>query len=440
MVPANSHKPLRLRQKRDNVGTSNHALRASLSQEMHLRKIPAFASPAHVMQIVLLHADGSEGRHKERILRTVAAGRPLRFLSDKYASCEDDDLHMVWECHNEFESYTFILNGASAGMGEADPFSRVCRDWLVLLDGEVIRATKITIVNKDFPDDALRRLQAGFSEPDLVTCQVANGRATVWADFLLHDDNFGHLLIRDEGLARYELAPLVQRLQELGNYRKLALLGLPLARQFTPDAADLERRLLAVTAKVTMETNDDRALLRELGAISAQLAHLAMATQYRMSATDAYAQLARERLASLGIGRLAGCSDLADFTDRRLQPAVRTCQAFSRRLERLSARVADTSALLRTRVDTELLMQNSRLLESMDRRAKVQLRLQKAVEGLSVVAITYYAVGLIAHVMAGFPDLVAPAWAERAVAMAIPLVAGSALLARSGIHQRVHRD
>ena len=50
--------------------------------------------------------------------------------------------------------------------------------------------------------------------------------------------------------------------------------------------------------------------------------------------------------------------------------------------------------LLRTRVDVERSAQNQKLLESMDRRADLQLRLQKTVEGLSVVAISYYAVNL----------------------------------------------
>jgi uncharacterized membrane-anchored protein len=64
----------------------------------------------------------------------------------------------------------------------------------------------------------------------------------------------------------------------------------------------------------------------------------------------------------------------------------------------------------------------------MDRRAKLQLRLQQTVEGLSVAAIVYYVVGLVGYgakalKAAGLhvePDLVA--------GMAIPLVAVLALI------------
>jgi uncharacterized membrane-anchored protein len=60
-------------------------------------------------------------------------------------------------------------------------------------------------------------------------------------------------------------------------------------------------------------------------------------------------------------------------------------------------RAARAGELLRTRVDVERSAQNQKLLESMDRRADLQLRLQHTVEGLSVVAISYYAVSLAGY-------------------------------------------
>ena len=60
--------------------------------------------------------------------------------------------------------------------------------------------------------------------------------------------------------------------------------------------------------------------------------------------------------------------------------------------------------LLRTRVDVDRSRQSQQLLESMDRRADLQLRLQHTVEGLSVVAISYYAVNLLSYIAAPFAD------------------------------------
>ena len=52
---------------------------------------------------------------------------------------------------------------------------------------------------------------------------------------------------------------------------------------------------------------------------------------------------------------------------------------------------------MRTRIEVGLQQQNQQLLQSMDRRAELQLRLQETVEGLSVGVLTYYAVGLFAY-------------------------------------------
>jgi len=116
-----------------------------------------------------------------------------------------------------------------------------------------------------------------------------------------------------------------------------------------------------------------------------------------MSATRAYAQLVQDRLRSVDVRRVAGFQTLADFTERRLTPAVRTCESFSLRSEDLSQRASWASSLLRARIETTLERQSTELLESMNQRAKMQLRLQLTVEGLSVLAISYYAIGILGY-------------------------------------------
>ena len=84
---------------------------------------------------------------------------------------------------------------------------------------------------------------------------------------------------------------------------------------------------------------------------------------------------------------------------RRFDPAMRTVKATERRLHAMAERAIRAGDLLRTRVEVERSAQNQALLESMDRRADLQLRLQRTVEGLSVVAISYYAVNLVLFVL-----------------------------------------
>ena len=181
-------------------------------------------------------------------------------------------------------------------------------------------------------------------------------------------------------------------------------------------------------------SSEDDQLLDELTFLSAELARLVAETRYRMSATRAYAQLSMDRLAALKVGAVRGYQTLADFTERRLMPAVRTCDSFSARLEDLSQRAAWTSELLRTRIDIALAKQNRDLLTSMDRRTHLQLRLQQAVEGLSVVAISYYLVALVGYLIKAVPGL----HHDVAMAAAVPLVLGGVTLALIRLRRRLH--
>ena len=71
----------------------------------------------------------------------------------------------------------------------------------------------------------------------------------------------------------------------------------------------------------------------------------------------------------------------------------------------------------------------------MDRRAKLQLRLQETVEGLSVAAITYYAVGLVGYMAKGLHATGLPVNYELVTAVAVPVIA---LLAWFGV-RRIRR-
>jgi uncharacterized membrane-anchored protein len=67
--------------------------------------------------------------------------------------------------------------------------------------------------------------------------------------------------------------------------------------------------------------------------------------------------------------------------------------------------------------------QNSEaLLATMNQRGDLQLKLQSTVEGLSVAAITYYIVGLVAYLAKGLQQVGWPYSPESSAAMAIPCV------------------
>jgi uncharacterized membrane-anchored protein len=121
---------------------------------------------------------------------------------------------------------------------------------------------------------------------------------------------------------------------------------------------------------------------------------------------------------------LPGVQTLGEFMERRFEPAMRTCKWTERRLRELSDRISRTTQILRTRIEFVNERQTQALLSSMDRRAKLQLKLQQTVEGLSLVVLSYYAVGLIGYLIKGLKSAGLDLDAELVTGAAVPVVAG----------------
>jgi len=365
-----------------------------LTLEMHVRRLPPLLIPAHVLQIVALLGPSQSGDAERHMAAIPGCDAPA--AGARYQRCRIGNVELVWERHTEFCTYTLLAAGKTDPLFSHDLFGSVDGAWLQAIPGEIIRASHVVFIPEESGAD-VETLDCGFAEDSLVCCDLGGGAARMYSDFKLHADGNGRLLVVDRGLAGIEPGQLLRRLLELGDYRKMALLGLPMAQAGMSQLEKLETRLADLTAAVANAEADPSGLLVELTGLSAEIARLSSETRFRMSASGAYGQLVDERLSALRVEPVRGYLSLADFTERRLHPALRTCASFSNRLTDLAARAEWASALMRTRVETALTAQNRDLLESMDRRASIQLRLQETVEGLSVVAISYYAVGLLGY-------------------------------------------
>ncbi|MGH6976503.1 MAG: DUF3422 family protein, partial [Stellaceae bacterium] len=108
--------------------------------------------------------------------------------------------------------------------------------------------------------------------------------------------------------------------------------------------------------------------------------------------------------------------------------------------ESLSERVARASDMLRTRIDVTLAAQNRDLLLSMNRRARLQLRLQQTVEFFSIAAITYYGAGLVGDVAHGAAVLGFAVDEPLAVAISVPVIGGLLLVGLWAFHEWLGRD
>jgi uncharacterized membrane-anchored protein len=330
-----------------------------------------------------------------------------------------------WERHTEFTRYEFIVSDAGAQPFERPAIERVPADWLRSLPGKVVAAVEIAHIRTEQRDIEFDKLASRyFSGRSLVGSTIAGGDGAAVTDLRIREDGFSRMLLIDHGLSARQAGRMVQRLVEIDAYRILALLALPIARSLLPQLREAETELAAISARLAAGRQlEEHQLLDRLTRLEAQIQQRHFETASRFSAAEAYYRLVLTRIDELREARIAGMQTFREFIGRRLAPAMSTCASVSSRQERLSQRVAQTTQLLSTRVEVSTQRQTQSLLESMNRRAKLQIRLQQTVEGLSVAAITYYVVGLIAVLARGLASAGVAAKPEVATAISVPIVA-----------------
>ena len=232
----------------------------------------------------------------------------------------------------------------------------------------------------------------------------------------------------------------MQRLLEIETYRMAALLGLPAAREVSAVLASAERELAELAQSIRTATREDEPLLLDrLTKLAGEVESQHATTHSRLSASAAYFELVDKRIGDIAETRLPGMQTIRDFMDRRLTPARSTCEWAGRRQDALSQRVSRISNLLRTRVEIEQEQSSQALLKTMNQRQDMQLKLQSAVEGLSVAAITYYIVGLLGYVAKAAQAFGWPFSPEASTAVAVPVVALTVWWLLRSLHRRLRR-
>ena len=416
-----------------------HPLRQALNNELHARPPVTLETPEFVTYLAFLHANGSAGRESAHLgALAEQLGLPMPDTSSGHVLLDAGGFRLKWERHNEFTSYTFVRRIDTTDTVEENALLEVPASWRKEIPGELIVATHIELrsVNEVSPATVLAQLSpTGMTT---VASQVADGAGWVFTDFQIAD-GFSRFLLLDASLTPRQAGRTVQRLLEIETYRVMALLAFPVAKEVGRLLSRAEDELADLTDSMGSATSpeDERNVLGRLTRLAANVERSVARTTFRFGAAAAYHRLVKQRIDDLREVRLSGYPPVREFMERRLVPAVDTCATTARRQEDLSSRIARNSQLLRTRVDIELERQNQELLGQMNRRAKLQLRLQETVEGLSVVAITYYGSQLVQYLAKGAKDYIAPVTPEVATAVSIPIIAGLVALGLRRMHRQL---
>src|SRR5450830_1834309 len=403
----------------------NHPQRVPLAAEAHSRPFLQLSAPESLTHFAVYMRDAVDANRHIAFQHALLTDLCLHFgvtgpgIEARHFFHDFGGFRLKWECHTEFSTYTFAQRYASTlSTDEAFvevPLKQIPQQWLLALQGNVMVAAHVVLeqAGAGVASDFARLFEGKL----LASSKVLQG-GEIWTDFLIQADGFSRFVVRDIDLRDMQGGRLVQRILEIETYRMMASLGLPHA----PLAAQAE----------------DERILRKITGLAARIEKMSLENSYRFSASQAYFRLVKARIEELRESRVEGVPTIGEFMERRLAPAMDTCTSVARRQEALAERIAHTNDLLRTRVGIVQEQQNRQILESMNARAAQQLRLQQAVEGLSVAAISYYMVGLFGYAGKALKAAGLPINPDIATGVMVPVFAAGVWLGLRRLHKTMH--
>ncbi|MFW2586728.1 DUF3422 family protein [Sagittula sp. SSi028] len=385
----------------------DHPLRYALANELHARPFPSLRPPCRAVFLAIKPSKNAATRDKQADLDHLKAlldrhGAQHPQPDATHFSADLGKLVLKWEQHTEFVTYTMFLPGLGDRPYDPTDFEVFPQDWLAQAPG--VRVTSAMIrVEARHQNDAIRtRLDDWMVPESIAVSEVLDQDAVIAGDFRI--DSNGHqrfAVFAKPDVGSRRVGRIVQRLCEIETYKAMSMLGFSRMRALGPQLSDIDAKLSDLMQAMANDDGSDQEerTLKQLLTTSAELENISAQVSFRLGATGAYEAIVMQRIEVLREERFEGRQTFGEFMMRRYDPAMRTVKSAKARLDSMTARAARAADLLRTRVEVGRSAHNQKLLRSMDHRAELQLRLQHTVEGLSVVAISYYAVSLVGYAL-----------------------------------------
>jgi uncharacterized membrane-anchored protein len=426
----------------------DHPLRTVLHEEVHARPPVALWPRDRILNQAFL-LKGTDRQQQLDWINAISEqtkqpidpnhGQTFRIIELRPAP---QRIIIKWELHGEFSSISAIVQQKDliieSPIKTRPAVENEVNDLLIKLNIKPMHEAgglRISAIDIAFEDRSLfsaaDEVAHLFSGNTLIGSTIlTNKKAQLWTDLQINQDGYISYLVPHAGMGSRQAGRVARRITEVEIYRMASMLAFPVAKGLSGPLRNAEAELSELSKEISMAQNQESAATHQDGEFLERISTLASKIEewisehgLRFTAAEAYSQLAAKNLEELTETPLPGVQTLSEFMERRFAPAMSTCSWTQRRLRELSDRISRTTQILRTRIEFVNEGQTQELLASMDRRAKIQLRLQETVEGLSVLVLTYYAVSLIIYMAKGVKELGLMVPAELIGGASAPIIA-----------------
>lgn len=423
-------------------------------RELHERPPLDVQLPAHIHHCAYLLSDDQQDRsevtaHMQQLFDALGIDQANAHIGNRHAQAEKaydngDVLRITWELHTEFFTYTFTHLAADhpalefGPLGLPEPLPHFEPKWERFVAIDMLLADGVQLA-----DSKRHEL---FGDKRLYATLMHGGNGQVWSSFTLDDESWGHYLVLVGDLNSVQLGRHVKRIVDIENYYHLILMPLEEFRARNVQLRQLEIAFNRETgdmfdALVDAEPDEERRWLGLLTELSAKVTRLKEAMRFRMGAAHSYHQLFHRQLSNLEAGRAeSGHQSLGSFLIGRTDPAIRGYSNFNERLDSLSRGLDRASSMLRTRVELTVQKQNLALLQGMAQQGRQQFMLQRTVEGLSIIVLSYYLIGLFGYLVKAVSkaDFL---WGDPLIwqGALVPVAIGIAVGINIWVHRRIRK-
>ena len=426
-----------------------------------------FDVPAHIHHVAHRMANPPMDRPQSRqefqqLLQCLDIPEEHTVIHEKFGhgakvASNGDRLLVTWEAHTEYYSYQ-VWHMPDDKLKPLEFGPLMFPDYAMPLSPLGIQVNALDILVLPHTTLTVEEVKNTMPGPQVYGSRIFGHDISVMTTFTPDDYQRERYLVMSPSfdVLLNQLARTIDTLVAIENYTHLILLPLQAFAQSIDQVHQFEQRHLYQRGLITTEIEASRPeklqhWLTVLTQDFMKVSRLAESMRFRLSASVPYDRIIRSNLVSLQEHTIPGCRQISEYVDGK---TIGVADGYQQLVKRINALVNDfqgSIAVIRTKVELQLQEQNLalqdqnlQLLRSMDKTTRSQAILQRTVEGLSIIVISYYLSGLGSYVFKALEELGWISSASVASGVFVPITLGLSILliliGRKMIYKKLVRE
>lgn len=379
--------------------------RQKILDEFNRRPYIELSSPLKLSMINILTKNKEKNYYYlDELCKYLSIPSPLENSSSFLYNYENKFL-LKWNSHREFCTFQFIKNEniQSKELFKRTKLQDVPDLWINSIDN-ILNCINLEVTNNINEENDIFD---AFDNNYIVGSYINNKKGEIYSDFRIDGNGYNRILLVNNSLTKHQLGRTIQRVLDIESYRSMLMVGLINSNKINSNIDELTFNLLKINREFENNQNINlEEYYNKLNNISNKAYRLNNENKFRFQATNSYFPILNEKIAELKLSKIESIQSYDTFLNSKIYPAKRTSEGIEKRLDETLIQIDRTTNLIQTNVELHVKNTNNLLLNSMNKKTDVQISLQKAVEGLSTVVLTYYSVGLLNYGISGISTII----------------------------------